>query len=97
MTFCLGISLEKEGLVGISDTRILTGNECATAAKCPFTRNEHYAMFLMTPPASARRMSICLSMGLSTRTTVTGWCTPIREGGPAGLVGLLARALARRC
>lgn len=47
MTFCLGISLE-EGLVGISDTRILSGNECTTARKMSVYQNEHYAMFLMT-------------------------------------------------
>ena len=27
MTFCLGINVE-QGLVGIADTRVLTGNEC---------------------------------------------------------------------
>jgi len=47
MTFCLGIRLE-EGLIGISDTRILSGNECTTARKVSVYQNEHYAMFLMT-------------------------------------------------
>lgn len=46
MTFCLGIKLE-EGLVGIADTRILSGNECTTARKVSVYQNEHYAMFLM--------------------------------------------------
>src|SRR5262245_61463607 len=46
MTFCLGIKLE-EGLVGIADTRILSGNECTTAGKVTVYQNEHYAMFLL--------------------------------------------------
>ena len=32
MTFCLGVSVE-EGLVGIADTRITSGNEVITARK----------------------------------------------------------------
>ena len=32
MTFCLGINVQ-EGLIGIADTRITSGNECLTARK----------------------------------------------------------------
>jgi len=46
MTFCLGIKLE-EGLVGIADTRVLSGNECTTAGKVTVYQNEHYSMFMM--------------------------------------------------
>jgi putative proteasome-type protease len=46
MTFCLGIKLE-EGLVGIADTRILSGNECTTARKVTVYQNDHFALFLM--------------------------------------------------
>lgn len=47
MTFCLGIKVE-EGLVGISDTRILSGNECTTARKLSVFQNDRHAMFVMT-------------------------------------------------
>lgn len=47
MTFCLGINV-REGLVGIADTRVLSGSECITARKVTIYENEHQAMFLMT-------------------------------------------------
>lgn len=47
MTFCLGIKVE-EGLVGISDTRLLSGNECTTARKVSVFQNDRHAMFVMT-------------------------------------------------
>jgi putative proteasome-type protease len=47
MTFCLGIKLS-DGLVGIADTRVLSGNEMVVARKVSVYQNDHQAMFLMT-------------------------------------------------
>ena len=47
MTFCLGISV-REGLVGIADTRITSGNECTTARKVSAYELGDGAMFVMT-------------------------------------------------
>lgn len=47
MTFCLGINLH-EGLVGIADTRVLSGNECITARKVTLYEQEGQSVFVMT-------------------------------------------------
>ena len=47
MTFCLGINVQ-EGLIGIADTRITSGNECLTARKVSVYEQEQGAMFVMT-------------------------------------------------
>jgi len=47
MTFCLGITVE-EGLVGIADTRITSGNELTSAQKVTTYQNGNGAFFLMT-------------------------------------------------
>jgi len=47
MTFCLGVTVE-EGLVGIADTRITSGNELITARKVSTYRMENGSFFLMT-------------------------------------------------
>lgn len=47
MTFCLGINVH-EGIVGIADTRVLSGNECIVARKVTTYQHEENAMFLMT-------------------------------------------------
>jgi putative proteasome-type protease len=47
MTFCLGIKLS-DGLVGIADTRVLSGNEMVVARKVSVYQNDHQAMFVMT-------------------------------------------------
>jgi putative proteasome-type protease len=47
MTFCLGIKL-KGGLVGLSDTRITSGNEVFLAKKVATFQQHGYPMFLMT-------------------------------------------------
>ena len=47
MTFCLGINVQ-EGLIGIADTRITSGNECLTARKVSVYEQEQGAMFIMT-------------------------------------------------
>jgi putative proteasome-type protease len=47
VTFCLGINVH-EGLVGIADTRVLSGSECITARKVTVYQHDEQAMFLMT-------------------------------------------------
>ncbi len=47
MTFCIGIKV-LDGLVGISDTRIISGYESVTAKKVSIYQGERHAMFLMT-------------------------------------------------
>jgi putative proteasome-type protease len=47
MTFCLGIHVE-EGLIGIADTRILSGQECRLAKKSWVWQRDRQSLFLMT-------------------------------------------------
>ena len=47
MTFCVGMKL-KDGLVGLADTLIITGNEGITAKKISIFSDEKNCMFLMT-------------------------------------------------
>jgi putative proteasome-type protease len=47
VTFCLGIKVE-EGLVGIADTRVLSGSEVILARKVAVFQQERQAMFMMT-------------------------------------------------
>lgn len=47
MTFCVGMKV-REGLVGIADTRVMTGSECITAKKVSVYQGEHWAFFVMT-------------------------------------------------
>jgi len=47
VTFCLGINVH-EGLVGIADTRVLSGNECISARKVSVYQQDGQAIFLMT-------------------------------------------------
>ncbi|MBI2119956.1 MAG: peptidase [Elusimicrobia bacterium] len=48
MSFCLAIKV-KDGLVGISDTRITSGKECMTAKKVTVHQGVgHHAVFIMT-------------------------------------------------
>lgn len=47
MTFCLGMKV-RDGLVGIADTRVMSGNECITARKVAVYQQNRHAMFLMT-------------------------------------------------
>lgn len=48
MTFCLGINV-REGLVGIADTRVISGNENISARKVTtFTQSDGTSFFLMT-------------------------------------------------
>jgi putative proteasome-type protease len=47
MTFCLGMKVE-EGLVGIADTRVLSGSEVILARKVSVYHQQGQAMFLLT-------------------------------------------------
>ncbi|PLX82859.1 MAG: peptidase [Desulfuromonas sp.] len=47
MTFCLGMR-QRDGLVGIADTRIISGHETITAKKISIFQQGNNAMFLMT-------------------------------------------------
>src|SRR5882757_1670095 len=47
MTFCLGISVD-EGLVGIADTRVLSGHECLVAKKTATYQGPGFSFFIMT-------------------------------------------------
>jgi putative proteasome-type protease len=59
MTFCLGISVD-EGLVGIADTRVLSGNECLTAKKTATYQGPGFAFFVMTSGLRSLRDKILL-------------------------------------
>lgn len=47
MTFCLGMRVQ-EGLVGIADTRITSGNEIIEARKVSLFQEDHGCMFIMS-------------------------------------------------
>ena len=47
MTFCLGIKT-KNGLIGLSDTRITSGNETTTSKKVFTVNREKHSFFIMT-------------------------------------------------
>ena len=47
MTYCLGI-LSKEGIAGLADTRITSGNDTTTAKKIYTVQREKHTFFIMT-------------------------------------------------
>jgi putative proteasome-type protease len=47
MTFCLGITVE-EGLVGVADTRVLSGNESLVGKKVATYQGPGFSFFIMT-------------------------------------------------
>ena len=47
MTFCLGIKV-KDGLVGIADSRVISGNENISGRKISVYQHEGHSFFLMT-------------------------------------------------
>ena len=51
MTFCLGITVE-QGLVGIADTRVLSGNESLVAKKVATYQGPGFSFFVMRPGSS---------------------------------------------
>ena len=59
MTFCLGIAVES-GLVGIADTRVLSGNECLVAKKTATYQGPGFAFFVMNSGLRSLRDKILL-------------------------------------
>jgi len=59
MTFCLGINVA-QGLVGIADTRVLTGNECLMARKTASYQGPGFAFFVMNSGLRSLRDKILL-------------------------------------
>src|SRR5947207_5408419 len=59
MTFCVGISVD-EGLVGIADTRVLSGNECLVARKTATYQGPGFSFFVMTSGLRSLRDKILL-------------------------------------
>jgi putative proteasome-type protease len=59
MTFCLGISVE-QGLVGIADTRVLSGNECLVAKKVATYQGPGFSFFVMNSGLRSLRDKILL-------------------------------------
>ncbi|MGA3099828.1 MAG: peptidase [Bryobacteraceae bacterium] len=59
MTFCLGISVD-QGLVGIADTRLLSGNECLVARKTATYQGPGFSFFVMTSGLRSLRDKVLL-------------------------------------
>jgi putative proteasome-type protease len=59
MTFCLGISTN-DGLVGIADTRLLSGNECLVARKIASYSGPGFSFFIMTSGLRSLRDKVLL-------------------------------------
>ena len=54
MTFCLAMRVE-DGLVGIADTRVISGSECITAKKVSCYQDDQSAFFVMSSGLRAVR------------------------------------------
>ncbi len=59
MTFCLGITVE-QGLVGIADTRVLSGNESLVAKKVAAYQGPQFSFFVMTSGLRSLRDKVLL-------------------------------------
>lgn len=59
MTFCLGITVE-QGLVGIADTRILSGNECLVGRKTATYQGPGFSFFVMNSGLRSLRDKVLL-------------------------------------
>jgi len=70
MTFCLGITVE-EGLIGIADTRVLTGNESMVAKKIATYQGPGFSFFVMTSGLRSLRDKVLL-----------GFDESLAKGGP---------------
>lgn len=71
MTFCLGITVE-EGLVGIADTRVLSGHESLTAKKVASYQGPGFSFFVMTSGLRSLRdkVLLCFEEAYSRQTQV---------------------------
>jgi putative proteasome-type protease len=59
MTFCLGIAVD-DGLVGIADTRLLSGNESLTAKKVATYQGPGFSFFIMNSGLRSLRDKVLL-------------------------------------
>jgi putative proteasome-type protease len=59
MTFCLGITVD-QGLVGIADTRLLSGNECLIARKTATYQGPGFSFFVMNSGLRSLRDKVLL-------------------------------------
>lgn len=59
MTFCLGITVD-QGLVGIADTRLLSGNECLIARKNATYQGPGFSFFVMNSGLRSLRDKVLL-------------------------------------
>jgi putative proteasome-type protease len=59
VTFCLGITVE-QGLVGIADTRILSGNECLVGRKTATYQGPGFSFFVMNSGLRSLRDKVLL-------------------------------------
>ena len=59
MTFCLGINVQ-HGLVGIADTRIVSGRECMVAKKVATYEGPGFSFFVMTSGLRSLRDKVLL-------------------------------------
>src|SRR5579871_634508 len=59
MTFCLGITVE-QGLVGIADTRLLSGNECLVGRKTATYQGPGFSFFVMNSGLRSLRDKVLL-------------------------------------
>jgi putative proteasome-type protease len=60
MTFCLGITVE-QGLVGIADTRLLSGNECLVGRKTATYQGPGFSFFVMNSGLRSLRDKVLLN------------------------------------
>jgi putative proteasome-type protease len=59
MTFCLGVTVE-DGLVGIADTRVVSGSESLTARKVATYQGPGYSFFIMNSGLRSLRDKVLL-------------------------------------
>jgi len=59
MTFCLGVNVD-EGLVGIADTRVVSGSESLTARKVATYQGPGYSFFIMNSGLRSLRDKVLL-------------------------------------
>ena len=70
MTFCLGVTVE-EGLVGIADTRVVSGSESLTARKVATYQGPGYSFFIMNSGLRSLRdkVLLCFEEAFSRQTS----------------------------
>src|SRR4029077_2117503 len=70
MTFCLGVTVE-DGLVGIADTRVVSGSESLTARKVATYQGPGYSFFIMNSGLRSLRdkVLLCFEEAFSRQTS----------------------------